>query len=315
MKILVTGGLGFVGFNIIKKLNQKGLDKIIIVENLKNSLSLDIKLKRLKQIKFVDLLDKSDIKNWQEFIKEKKIECIFHKGACTDTTEKNFKYLFENNYEYTKSIINAAVKENIKLIYASSASIYGNKFRSVKEEDLADPLNYYSYSKFLVDNYLLNNFDISKIKIVGLRYFNVYGPHEENKNHMSSVVFKFYNQLKREGKLYLFEGSENFKRDFIYVDDVVEINLFFMENNYSGIYNCGTGVSESFLKVAQIVIEKMRFGSIEFIPFPEELKNKYQKFTQSNIEKLKRMISINFTPLQEGISKYLEYLKDKEESE
>lgn len=310
MRIIVTGGLGFIGYNLIKKLNSKGINDIIIIENLKNSLNLDIKLRRLKTIKFADLLDKDDINNWSDFLKTKRIECIFHQGACTNTLEKNFQYLFENNYKYSKIIVDACLQVGTKLIYASSASIYGNKNYAVKEEDSPDPLNYYAYSKFLVDNYFLNIVNkIENSKIVGLRYFNVYGPYEENKKEMSSVIFKFFNQLKKEGKLYLFEGSENFKRDFIFVEDIVEINLFFMEKQYSGIYNCGTGQNSSFLKVAQIVIEKMGYGEIQFLPFPDKLKNQYQKFTQADNTKLKKIFNINFTPLEKGIEKYIEYLK------
>ncbi|MFN4220387.1 MAG: ADP-glyceromanno-heptose 6-epimerase [bacterium] len=308
--IVVTGGLGFIGYNIILELNKKFTDEIIIVENIKNTISLDIKLKRLKNIKFLDLLDRSEIKNWEDFIKSRKVECVIHQGASTNTLEKNFSYLWENNYVYTKNLIDACINTNTKLIYASSASVYGNKNYKVTEEENMDPLNYYAYSKFLIDNYFLKLSSISKKKsrIVGLRYFNVYGPYEENKNEMSSVVFKFYNQLKKEGVLYLFEGSENFKRDFIFVEDIVKINIFFMQNEYSGIYNCGTGVSESFFKIAEKVIEKIGYGKIEFIPFPENLKNQYQKFTQADNTKLKTVFKEDFTTLEEGVSKYIEYL-------
>lgn len=310
--IIVTGGLGFIGYNLIQHLNSIGISDIIIIENLKKSNSVDIKLRRLKNIKFIDLLDRENI-DWNSFFTSstfKKFRCIFHLGACTDTTEKNINYLLENNYEWTKKLIYIAHQYGIRMIYASSASVYGNKNYAVNEEDQPDPLNYYAYSKFLIDNYFLNSI-LSKMKsnIVGLRYFNVYGPHEENKNNMSSVIFKFFNQIRKEGKIYLFEGSENFRRDFIYVEDIIKINIFFMNNEYSGIYNCGTGKSESFLNVAKIFIEKIGYGEIEFIPFPENLKHHYQTFTQANNKKLLNIMNIKFTTLQEGIEKYLEYLK------
>ncbi|MCS7165962.1 MAG: ADP-glyceromanno-heptose 6-epimerase [Candidatus Calescibacterium sp.] len=306
--ILVTGGLGFIGYNLIKHLNSKGIDQIVIVENIKKSKTMDIKLKKLQNIDFIDLIDREDIDRLLES-EIQKIECIFHFGACTDTTETDFKYLFENNYEFTKKLLDKAYSKGIRMIYASSASVYGNKNYAVSEEDNPEPLNYYAYSKFLVDKYFIRKIlSKGKSRIVGLRYFNVYGPHEENKINMSSVILKFFNQLKNEGKLYLFEGSENFKRDFIYIEDVTKINVFFMENNYEGIYNCGTGKSESFLKVAQIIIEKMGFGQICYIPFPENLKNKYQTFTQANNQKLRNIIDIEFTPVQKGIENYLSYL-------
>lgn len=304
--IVVTGGLGFIGYNLIKKLNSKGYHEIIIVENIYSTRSLDIKLNRLKKIKFVDLIDREDfISNLSSF---RNVECIFHLGACTNTTEKDFNYLFYNNYQFTKNLIDFC-SDSIKLIYSSSASVYGNKYFAVNEESQPDPLNYYAYSKFLADNYFLNCIKKkNKTRIVGLRYFNVYGPYEENKGNMSSVVFKFFHQLKKDGKLYLFEGSENFRRDFIYVEDVVDINLFFMTNEYSGIYNCGTGKSYSFVDIARIMIDKMGFGSIEFIPFPKELKNQYQEFTQADNSKLLSITKMNFTDIEEGIERYLKYL-------
>jgi len=301
--IIITGSLGFIGYNIIKELNKKNITNIIIVENLKNTKSLDIKLKRLSQVKFSDIVDRTDF-NIEKF---KNIEAIIHQGACTDTTETNFSYLFENNYIFTKNLIDYSVKNNIKMIYASSASVYGNNGIS-NEESPINPLNYYAYSKYLIDNYYLNI--NQKNRIVSLRYFNVYGPYEENKDKMSSVIFQFYKQIKKEGKLYLFEGSENFKRDFIFVEDIVRINLFFLENNYSGIYNCGTGKNHSFLEVAKIVIEKLGTGSIEFIPFPEKLKGKYQKVTLADNSKLKKLFNINFTNLKEGIHKYISFLDE-----
>ncbi len=304
--IIITGALGFIGFNLLRELNSQGIDRIIIVENIKNTKSLDVKLERLKKAKFYDLVDREDVK-WEDLL-SKDVKCVFHLGACTDTTERNFNYLFKNNYLFSKSLIEIAESKGIRVIYASSASVYGNKNQPVDENSPLDPLNYYAYSKFLIDNYVIKS---RKKNVVGLRFFNVYGPFEENKGKMSSVIFKFYHQLKKEGKVYLFEGSQNFKRDFIFVEDIVKICLFFMQNSFDGIYNCGTGKSISFVEIANIMIERMGFGKIEFIPFPEELKNQYQEFTQAENSKLKEILKIEFTPIKKGIEKYLEYLSSK----
>jgi len=301
--IIVTGGLGFIGYNIIKELNKRGITDIVIVENLRKTKSLDIKLKRLLDIRFIDLVDREDF----DIEKFKKVEVIFHQGACTNTQESNFNYLFENNYLWTKKIMDYCLKNGVKMIYASSASVYGNNGLS-NEESKLNPLNYYAYSKYLVDNYFLS-FKVEN-RIVGLRYFNVYGPYEENKGSMSSVIFQFYNQLKKDGKLYLFEGSEFFKRDFIFVEDIVRINMFFFENNYSGIYNCGTGESRSFLEVAKEVIKNLGFGQIQFIPFPSQLKGKYQELTLADNSKLRKIFKLTFTPLEEGVKRYISYLKN-----
>lgn len=353
--ILVTGGAGFIGSNLIKRLNKKGIRNIIIVDNLENS----IKHLNLNKLKFFDIIDKRDFINnidilsGKLFVDDWKIEIIFHLGACTNTMEYNGRYMMENNYEFSKKILNFAVNNNIRFIYASSAAVYGDGSKGFKESNECEsPLNIYGYSKLIFDNYVRKliefsgkfrkakfygdleyenedfyqflkyiDLDIKLLQkrklpqIVGLRYFNVYGPYEAHKNKMASVIYHFYNQIKNGNKIKLFEGSKEFKRDFIFVEDVIDVNMFFMDNqNISGIFNCGTGKERSFYDIALIMKKLFPNTSIEFIPFPEKLSGKYQKFTKADITLLKNAgYKDKFTSLEEGIVKYINYLENGSE--
>jgi len=307
--IIVTGGAGFIGSNIVKGLNEKGIREILIVDNLENS----EKHKNLNRLEFLDFIDKRDfIKNLPKF-QGLNIEAIFHQGACSNTMEYNGRYMMENNYEYSKRLLQFAIDNKIRFIYASSASVYGtgrNGFREEKECEY--PLNIYAFSKFLFDQYVRRIIDDAKVQIVGLRYFNVYGPQENHKGKMASVIFHFHNQIIKEGKIKLFEGSENFKRDFVYVKDVVNVNMFFFENpNKKGIFNCGTGKARSFLDVAKIMQQLYdRDIKIKFIPFPDQLKGKYQTFTEADLTNLRNIgYRERFSSLEEGIKKYVDILK------
>jgi len=307
--IVVTGGAGFIGSNIVKGLNERGIDGITIVDDLKNS----EKHKNLNRLEFVDFVDKDDfIENLSNF-KNIKIEIIFHQGACTNTMEYDGKYMIRNNYEYSKKLLQFAIENKIRFIYASSASVYGNGKNGFREDKMCEyPLNIYAFSKFLFDQYVRRIIDKVGIQIVGLRYFNVYGPQENHKGKMASVVFQFYNQILKEGKIKLFEGSENFKRDFIYVKDVVNVNMFFFDNpDKKGIFNCGTGNARSFLDIAKIMQHLYdKDVKIEFIPFPEQLKGKYQTFTEADLTNLKATgYGNNFYSLEEGIREYIIILK------
>ncbi len=307
--IIVTGGAGFIGSNIVKGLNDLGEDRIIVVDNLKNA----EKVKNLSSLKIYDYVDKEYFVNNLESFKGVKV--IFHQGACTNTMEEDGRYVMNNNYEYSKRLLNFCMDSGIRFIYASSASVYGDGKRGFREErECERPLNVYAYSKFLFDEYVRRVMESSPVQIVGLRYFNVYGPGEGHKGRMASVVYQFYNQIKREGKIRLFEGSDNFKRDFIYVKDVVKVNLFFYEREkISGIFNCGTGRARSFLDVAEIMREICGNVEIEFIPFPEELKGKYQTYTCADLERLKEAgYKDKFTSLEEGIRDYIGRLREEE---
>ncbi len=308
--IIVTGGAGFIGSNIVKGLNDLGEDRIIVVDNLKNA----EKVKNLSSLKIYDYVDKEYFVNNQESFKG--VRVIFHQGACTNTMEGDGRYVMNNNYEYSKRLLNFCMNAGIRFIYASSASVYGDGKKGFREErECERPLNVYAYSKFLFDEYVRRIMESSPVQIVGLRYFNVYGPGEGHKGKMASVVYQFYNQIRRERKIKLFEGSERFKRDFVYVKDVVKINLFFYEREgISGIFNCGTGVARSFLEVAKIMKDICGDVEIEFIPFPEELKGKYQTYTCADLKRLREVgYEGEFTSLEEGIKEYIDKLKEEEQ--
>lgn len=304
--IVVTGGAGFIGSNIVRGLNKKGIADILIVDNLKNSK----KHLNLNALEFSDFVDKNDF--LENIGKIGKIELIFHQGACSNTLETDGKYMMKNNYEYSKALLHYALDKNIRFIYASSASVYGlgrNGFGENRKNEF--PLNIYAYSKFLFDQYIRKNALGKNTQIVGLRYFNVYGPNEHHKGKMASVIYHFHNEILDEGTIKIFEGSDKFKRDFVYVDDVVDVNLFFMENSsIKGIFNVGTGKAESFLKLAQIMQSLYQNVRIEFIKFPEELKGKYQAFTQADLENLRKVgYKKDFTPIENGVKSYVEILK------
>ena len=224
--IVVTGGAGFIGSNIVRGLNKIGITGILIVDNLKNSK----KHLNLNTLEFNDFMDKNDF--LENINRIGKIELIFHQGACSNTLETDGRYMMKNNYEYSKTLLHYSINNNTRFIYASSASVYGLGKKGFEENRKYEfPLNIYAYSKFLFDQYVRRVALDKNTQIVGLRYFNVYGPNEHHKGKMASVIFHFHNEISDEGTIKIFEGSDKFKRDFVYVDDVVDANLFFMENS------------------------------------------------------------------------------------
>lgn len=310
--IIVTGGAGFIGSNIVRGLNNFGIDDIIVIDDLKNA----SKHKNLNRIKFKDYIDKD---NSIDFITKNigKIEAIFHQGACSNTMETDGNYMMKNNYETSKNILHLCLENKVRLFYASSASVYGNGERGfVEKEENEYPLNVYAFSKYQFDRYVNILFKEKKInsQVVGLRYFNVYGPQENHKGKMASVAFHLFSQIKLGENMKIFEGSENFLRDFIYIDDVVSINNFFFENEkISGIFNCGTGVGESFLEIAKALKEIYTKSNIEYIPFPEALKGKYQKFTQADLTNLRNVgYSKSFLNVNSGVKKYAKILEESD---
>jgi len=308
--IIVTGGTGFIGSNLIRGLNEKGINDIIVVDNLENSK----KHRNLNSLEFIDFIDKEGFIENINIFENEKIDTIFHQGACTDTMEFNGRFMMDNNYNYSKKLLQFAIEKNIRFIYASSAAVYGsgkNGFEEIKNCEY--PLNIYAFSKYMFDQYVRRILEKTNIQIVGLRYFNVYGPQENHKGKMASVIFHFFNQVQNDRKLKLFEGSERFKRDFVYVQDIIDINLFFLKNSLKrGIFNCGTGKAESFLKIAEIIKSLLCNDiKIEFIPFPEELIGKYQYFTQAELSNLRKAgYSNEFTNIKDGIEKYIRILKE-----
>lgn len=313
--IIVTGGAGFIGSNIVKTLNDRGHTDILVVDNLTNG----IKFKNLTDCEISDYLDKDDfltkINSGYEF---PKVEAIFHEGACSMTTEWDGRYMMRNNYEYSKILLNHCLEQKTPFIYASSAAIYGagKIFKETRPHE--NPLNVYGYSKLQFDQYVRRVMPMAKSQIVGLRYFNVYGPREGHKAAMASVAFHFHHQILKDGVVKLFAGSDGYgdgeqQRDFIYVDDVVATNLWFLEHpNKSGIYNLGTGRSESFNAVANAVINFHNQGRIEYIPFPTHLQGHYQSFTQADISALKNAgYNGSFKTVAEGVEEYLGWLVEK----
>jgi len=311
--IIVTGGAGFIGSNLVLGLNQRGYDDILVVDNLTNG----IKYKNLVSCQIADYLDKKDFieKIQQGFFLDKSIEAIFHQGACSATTEWDGRYMMDNNYEYTKTIFHYCQRYKIPLVYASSAAVYGADTNFKEQLKYEGPLNVYGYSKFQFDQYLRQYQSKLTAQVVGLRYFNVYGPHEEHKGRMASVAFHLNNQLLDSGVVRLFEGCDGYangeqQRDFVYVGDVVDINLWFLDNpKISGIYNVGTGRSQSFNDVANAVLNYHKKGKLEYIPFPEHLKGCYQSYTEANLEQLRSSGCEHlFKSVEDGVSLYMEWL-------
>ena len=298
--IVVTGGAGFIGSNILKGLNDAGEENIVVVDNLSNSQ----KHLNLNRLSFTDYIDKDDF--LECLGKMKNVSTIFHQGACSSTTEKDGKYMMANNYEFSKTLLGYCLENKIDFLYASSAAVYGNGENGFVEEDKAEyPLNVYGFSKFAFDNYVRHVLTDAEIQILGLRYFNVYGPQENHKDRMASVAYHLFNQLSNTGKMRLFQGSEEFRRDFIHVSDVVKINLHFYENKSSGIYNAGTGKARSFTDIARAIKDIHGSGEIEEIPFPTDLIGKYQKFTEANLVNIRKAGYIDdFMTLEEGVKQY-----------
>ena len=312
--IVITGGSGFIGSNLVKFLNNKE-EEILIVEELDTYLK---KFDNLKDLKYLDCIDKSmfikDLNSDSTKYKNN-ISKIFHLGACSKTTEPDRDYIMSTNFIYSKDLLKYSANNKISLIYASSASVYGEAEIFSEEPKNESYLNHYAESKLLFDNYYRENASKIKSQVVGLRYFNVFGPREYHKEGMSSVVFHFFNQLHQDNLIKLFKGSHGYdngeqRRDFIHVDDTVKIKNWFAHNpNISGIYNVGTGVSRSFNDIANCVLEYFKKGSIKYIDFPNNLMEQYQAFTEAKITKIRdRGYDKEFLSLEDGVKSYLDWL-------
>lgn len=311
--IIVTGGAGFIGSNIVKSLNQRGYTDILIVDDLTDG----HKFKNMTDLQFLDYMDKDDfivsILEQEDF--PDLVEAVFHQGACSTTTEWNGKFMMQNNYDYSKELLHYCLEREIQFIYASSAATYGNKTGFIEELEHEDPINVYGYSKFLFDQYVRRLLPEAQSQVVGLRYFNVYGPREQHKGGMASVAYHLNNQVQESGTVKLFAGCDGYadgeqKRDFVYVEDAVDVNLWFLEHpNVSGIFNCGTGCSEPFNNVAKAVLDWHKKGELQYIPFPEKLKGHYQSYTQADLTKLRAAgYDGEFCTVAEGTKRYLDWL-------
>jgi len=321
MYYIVTGAAGFIGSKIVEGLNRRGVRDVLAVDNLQHA----DKFRNLAGTEIADYLDQAELPKALERLSGD-VEAVFHQGACSDTMESDGRYMMDNNYRYSRMLLDWCQDEETPLIYASSAAVYGAGPEYREERRCEKPLNVYGYSKFLFDQYVRRIFPSSSSQVVGLRYFNVYGPNEAHKGRMASVAFHAYNQFKAEGRVKLFVGSDGYRdgeqrRDFIHVDDVVAVNLWLLERrDVSGIFNCGTGKAQSFNRVAAAVINAARGTAstlhdlvaerlIEYIPFPPQLVGKYQSFTEADMSRLRAAgYPGEFLGVDEGVAAYVKAL-------
>jgi ADP-L-glycero-D-manno-heptose 6-epimerase len=323
MYYVVTGAAGFIGSNLVKALNHRGITEIIAVDDLSRG------------EKFVNLVDCeiADYVDHAEFLASFTggayagcIAALLHQGACSDTTESNGRYMMENNYRYSCALLERCAKDKVPFLYASSAAIYGASAAFRESADCERPLNVYGYSKFLFDRWVRRRWKEFAAQVVGLRYFNVYGEREQHKGRMASVAYHLFNQFRDSGSVRLFEGSGGYgngeqRRDFVSVEDAVKVNLYFLDHpDASGIFNCGTGAAQSFNDVAMAVVnacrgargeaamtlpEMQRQGVIRYIAFPEELKGKYQSYTQADLSALRAAgYRDAFLTVEDGVTRY-----------
>lgn len=317
-RFIVTGGAGFIGSNVVKGLNERGYNDIIVVDHLTD----DLKRQNLKSLKNSEYFEKSEFRSLLKAGKVPIVDCVFHLGACSSTLVMDEAYLHENNYLYTRELCEWSLQNKIRFIYASSAATYGDGSLGYSDEDSLtpklQPLNPYGKSKQMFDLWALNAGLITSI--VGLKYFNVFGPGEDHKAEMRSLVNKAYTQIMRNGEITLFkshrpdyrDGEQT--RDFIYVDDAVKVTLFFYDHpNKSGLFNCGTGTARTWIDLAKALFTAMdREPKIRFIDIPQEIRDKYQYHTQADLNKLRHIgYTDPFLPIEEGVYRYVKEYLDK----
>jgi ADP-L-glycero-D-manno-heptose 6-epimerase len=308
--IIVTGGAGFIGSNLVRALNRAGHADILVVDDLRDA----HKILNLSDCRIADYIDMHEFSNrvaaGQDFAP--KIEAIFHQGACTDTTEWNGLLMMRTNYDFSRHLLHYATGRRVPLVYASSASVYGAGREFRVSEDCERPINIYAFSKLMFDRHVRQVTASFRSPVIGLRYFNVYGPGEAHKGKMASVIHHFREQLKTGDEIRLFEGSDGYRdgeqqRDFIHVDDIVAVNLWaWQQAGKSGIFNLGTGQARSFNDVATAVLKWHGSGRIVYIPFPEHLRGSYQSYTQADLSGLRAAgYSAPFIPIEDGVPRYL----------
>ena len=312
--IVVTGGAGFVGSNVVAALNARGESDIVVVDDLSDGR----KFANLADLQIADYLDKAAFLQaiGQERDPVGRLRAVLHQGACTDTTLWDGRYMMEENFSYSKALLHYCVERHVPFIYASSAAVYGAGPGFSEDPAHERPLNVYGYSKLLFDQYVRRHFHEADSQVVGLRYFNVYGPREAHKDSMASVAWHFHGQVAATGKARLFEGSDGYddgeqRRDFVYVGDVADVNLYFLDHpGQSGIFNVGTGAGQSFNDVARAVIAWHGKGEIEYIPFPDHLAGHYQSFTEADMQALRRAgYREDFRTVEQGVRAYLDAVR------
>ncbi len=327
MTYVITGAAGFIGANLVKALNARGVARIVAVDDLTHG----ERFVNLADCEIEDYLDKDEfLAALDRGMFNGAVTALLHQGACSDTTESNGRYMMQNNYRYSRRLLDFCVAQKTPFIYASSAAVYGDHAQFRESPECEKPLNVYGYSKHLFDQFVRRAMPQLQSQVVGLRYFNVYGSREQHKGRMASVAYHFFKQYRSSGKVRLFEGSDGYangqqQRDFVSVEDVVKVNLYFLDNpSKTGIYNCGTGVAQSFNDVAvaavnacrkargegQLTLAAMQSqGLIEYIPFPQDLKGKYQNFTQADLTALRGAgYAEQFLSVEQGVTRYCEAL-------
>ena len=326
MKVIVTGAAGFIGSNLVKGLNARGITDVIAVDNLTQA----DKFRNLADLQISDYFDKTTF--FEQFAQGHfgKVEAVFHQGACSDTMEHNGRYMLDNNYRASKTLLDAAQIQGVRLLYASSAATYGASSTFREDPAFERPLNVYGYSKLLFDQVVRRVLPHATAQIAGFRYFNVYGPREQHKGRMASVAFHHANQYRAHGQVKLFGEYNGYgpglqERDFVWIDDVVAVNLWFFDHpGKSGIFNLGSGRAQPFNDVAQTVVNTLRMlsgapalslpelvasGEIAYIPFPDALVGKYQCHTQADLSHLRNAgCTHHFATVEEGTAAYVRAL-------
>lgn len=324
--IVVTGAAGFIGSNLVRGLNRRGITDILAVDDLSDG----DKFLNLVDLQIADYMHKDVFRAMVRSGELPRPEAVLHQGACSDTTERDGHYMMDNNYRVTLEIFEYCQAREVPLLYASSAAVYGAGPRYIEAPECESPLNVYGYSKLLFDQVLRRRMAGLTAPVVGLRYFNVYGSNEQHKGRMASVAFHNMNQFVQEGAVRLFGGWDGYadggqERDFVYIDDVVNVNLFFLDHpEKSGIYNCGTGRAQPFNDVAQTVVNTLRAHRgestlsldelaaqqlLRYIPFPDDLKGRYQSHTQADLSQLRAAgYDAPFYDVQTGVAAYAQHL-------
>ena len=326
MKVVVTGAAGFIGSNLVLGLNRLGIDDVIAVDDLTDG----PKYANLLGAKISDYFDKSEF--YARFTQGEfgKVDAVLHQGACSDTMEHDGRFMLANNYRCSKDLLDAAQAQGTRLLYASSAAVYGGSATFREEPAFERPLNVYGYSKLLFDEVVRRMLPKASAQVVGFRYFNVYGSREQHKGRMASVAFHHYQQLRETGKVRLFGdyggyGPGQQARDFVFVDDVVAVNLWFLQHpDRSGIFNLGSGRAQPFNEVAVAMVNAvrdraghaslsldamLRLGLVEYIDFPAALVGRYQCLTEADLSRLRASgCDLAFADVATGVRRYEEWL-------